>query len=596
MEIESTPTIAVLPFTVRSDDQSQTYFADGVSDEILSLLAHQRGVKVIARTSSFSFRGREVDVATVAQELGVSHILEGSFRNDGGQIRISVQLIDAATSEYLWTERFERALSASNIFAIQDEIAMAVIESLKVELPTLEYSKSPKLPTDSVDALDAYFEGRAKMETRHVVQLDEAAILFEQAIELDPDFALAHVAIADVSFLRNLYGSLPVAAALRRVETAIDAAFAISDQIGEAYLPLGTLLLWRDADLRGAESAYLQGIELSPNYAPLYQWYAALLNQTLVRPHDAIPYAKMAVALDPRSAIIIVDYANSLREAGKLDEALEQYDLAIAIDPGLAAAYVNKAWLLGERKAEIAEAIRLIEHANRATPRSRVVINDLSARFFDVGNFDRAEALADAAVTLAPEHGWALLWQACLQVHKGDRAEAAQSARAALRDTPGQPEALAILRDHYMANGEYSQAVELYRRFYPTLLEESSQSYEMVGWAFDVAIDLSVLLIEMGRLELAERLLAAALIEAKRQQQQGIVRADIALATIHALRGDRGAAIDALRGAVDKGWRAGWRIALNHDAALDSLRDSPEFQNIVAYIEADMEQQRHELR
>ena len=177
----------------------------------------------------------------------------------------------------------------------------------------LKRSSVTRIPTDNLEALDAYFEGRAKMETRHVAQLDEASALFERAIELDPDFALAHVALADVSFYRNIYGSLPVSAALQRVKAAVDAAFAISDRIGEAYLPLGTYLWWRYGDIRGAERAYLEGLELSPNYAPLYQWYAALLNQVLARPHDAIPYAKMAVALDPRSAIIIVDYANALR-------------------------------------------------------------------------------------------------------------------------------------------------------------------------------------------------------------------------------------------------------------------------------------------
>ncbi|MDJ0814169.1 MAG: winged helix-turn-helix domain-containing protein [Woeseiaceae bacterium] len=596
VEIASTPTIAVLPFTVRSDDESQSYFADGVSDEILNLLARQRGLKVIARTSSFSFRGSEVDIATVAEELGVTHVLEGGFRKDGDRIRIGVQLIDASTSEYLWTESYERAFNASSIFAIQDEIALAVSESLKAELPGLEYNTLARIPTDNLEALDAYFEGRAKMETRHVARLDEASTLFERAIELDPDFALAHVALADVSFLRNLYGSLPVSAALQRVEAAVDAAFAISDQVGEAYLPLGTFLLWRYGDVLGAERAYLQGIELSPNYAPLYQWYAALLNQASSQPHEAIPYAKMAVALDPRSAIIIVDYANALREARELDLALEQYDLAIEIDPALAAAYLNKAWLLREHKGEIAEAVLLIEQANRTTPHSRVVINELSAILIDLGDFDRAEALINEAMAIAPGHGWARLSQAYMQVHRGNLDEAVDSARTALQDAPAHPGALAILRDHYIREREHGQAFELYRSYYPPLFEESSESFELRGWAYPVAIDLSVLLIEMGRLEFAEKLLAAALGEAERRQQLGIGPPDIARARIHALLGDSDAAIDALQDAVDRSWRTGWRLALYHDRALDSLRDLPEFQRIVAHIESDMERQRRELQ
>ncbi len=304
----------------------------------------------------------------------------------------------------------------------------------------------------------------------------------------------------------------------------------------------------------------------------------------------------MAVALDPRSAIIIVDYANSLRDAGRLDEALEQYDLAIAIDPDLAAAYLNKAWLLGERQGEIAEAVVLIEHANRVMPQSRVVLNDLSARLFDLGYFDRAQAVADEAVSLAPEHGWALLWQACLQLHRGDRAGAVDSARAALEDAPALPGALTILRDHDMENGEHAQALELYRRYYPNLFEESSESVELVGWSYPVAVDLSVLLFEMGGTGLANKLLAAALGEAERRKQQDIGRADIAFARIHALRGSSDAAIDALRDAVESGWRSGWRLAFYHDRALDSLRELPEFQRIVSRLETEMEQQRNKLR
>ena len=362
------PAIAVLPFAVLSDDRKQSYFADGISEEILNLLARQRGLKVIARTSSFSFRDQNVDISTVAEQLGVSYLLEGSLRNDGDQIRVNVQLIDAATGEFLWTERYDRTLSASNIFAIQGEIALAVADSLRTELTTQEYSQVTRSPTENLEALDAYFEGRAKMETRLPERLAEASLLFEKAVELDPDFALAHIALADVCFMRAVWGSLPLPTTYQRAEAAVEAALAIDDQIGEAYLPLGKLFEWQHADLAGAERAFLQGIELSPYYAPLYQGYAELLSFSLERPHDAIPYSKMSVALDPRSPNIVLDYARVLAEAGTFDEAIEQADLAIAIDPSLAMGYSIKAHLLHFYKGEIAEAIPLHEQAYRITP------------------------------------------------------------------------------------------------------------------------------------------------------------------------------------------------------------------------------------
>ena len=598
VEIESAPTIAVLPFSVLSDDESQTYFADGISEEILSLLARQRGLRVIARTSSFSYRGREIDIATVADELGVSHVLEGSFRNDGGRIRIGVQLIDASTSEYLWTERFERALSASNLFAIQDEIAVAVAESLRAELPALEHSQVTSLPTDNLDALDAYFEGRAKMATRLPEQLDEASTLFEKAIQLDPDFALAHVALAYVSVLRSLHGSFPLHEAFERMKVSVDTAMAIDDRIGEAYLPLGTYLWWRFGDIQGAERAYLRGIELSPSYAEIYMWYADLLAYVLMRPHDALPYSRISAALDPRSAVILASDAKVLAQAGQLDKAFEQVNRAIETDRSLAFGYLVKGEFLRFYKADLAGAIPLYEQAYRNAPTSGLIVKNLASAYIDVGDFERAEAMIIAAMDLAPEQSFNLE-RAMLQILKGERAKAVESALAFVEYSQGQPWVLEILRDQYMANREYAQAVELYRRFYPTLFGEAPESVELVGWDYPVAVDLSVLLIEIGRTEFAHMLLAAALGEAERRQQQGIGPPDIALARIHALRGDTGAAIDALQDAVGNGWRAGWatgwRLALYHDRALDSLRDLPEFQSIVAHIAADMEQQRRDL-
>lgn len=594
IDVAMHPSIAVLPFTVLSDDQSQTYFADGVSEEILNLLARQRGLKVIARTSSFSFRGGEVDIATVADELGVSHVLEGSLRNDGGQLRISVKLIDAATSEYLWTERFERAFKASNIFAIQDEIAMAVTESLKAELPVLEYNKVARIPTDNLGALDAYFEGRAKMETRLPEQLDEASTLFEQAIDLDPDFALANVALADVSLLRTLHASLPLPDAFERMKIAIDAALAIDDQIGEAYLPLGNLLWWRYGDFLGAERAYLRGIELSPSYAPLYQWYAELLAFGLARPHDALPYSKVSYALDPRSTVIIADYARVLAQVRRLDQALEQINRAIGMDPSLAFAYLVKAELLREYRGDLAEALPLFEQAHRNASQSLLALHHLANAYIDLGYFERAEAIFDAAALLTPKQDFNLE-RARMQILRGDRARAVESAQAFVDYSQGQPELLVILRDHYMQRREHEQALELYRHYYAPLFDESSATVPLDGWLYPGAIDLSVLLVEMGRTELADKLLAATLGEAERRQRLGIGPPVITLARIHALRGDSAAAIDALQGAVDNGWRAGWRLALYHDLALDSLRDLPEFQSIVTRLEADIEQQRRDL-
>lgn len=593
-EVASGPSIAVLPFTILSDDPTQTYFADGVSEEILNLLARQRGLKVIARTSSFSYRGQNIDIPTVAEQLGVSHVLEGSFSNDGNQIRVNVQLINAATGECLWTERYERTLDASNVFAMQSAIAMAVANSLRAELTTLDYDDNAKTPTHNLEALDAYFEGRAKMETLIPEQLAEASLLFERAVEYDPDFALAYIALADVCFMRAIWGSLPIPITLQRARTAVEAALTIDDQLGEAYLALSKLLEWQEGDLAGAERALLKGIELSPYYAPLYQGYAELLSFSFARPHDAIRYSKMSVALDPRSPIIVLDYARVLAAAGELDQALEQADLAIAIDPDLAAGYFIKAEFLHRHNGEIAKAIPLYEQAHQITPRSPLIASNLSGALIDLGYFDRAAAVIDGAAPFYADTRFPRM-RASMRILQGDHAGAAEMARVVLDYLPNVPWALKVVRDHYMRERKHEQALDLYKRSYAQLLDESSEVVELVGWQCPVAVDLSVLLKEIGRTEQAAKLLAAALDEANRRRRMHIGAPDNRLARIHAVLGDTDAALDALQNAVDNGWRSDWRIQLYHDAALDSLRDRPEFLAIVARVEADIEQQRREL-
>ena len=216
------PAIAVLPFESMSADDSRSYFADGVSEEIISTLARQQGLRVIARTSSFAFRDQNLDVGTIASRLDASHILEGSIRNDGDALRVNVQLVDAGTGAYVWTEQFDSELSATSVFAIQSEIATAVVRSLQTELSAEERARLIRVPTDNMAALDAYFEARQLMETRRPEELDRAAALLRSALDQDPDFALAYVALADTLRLQSGYGTLPWSVADREGMAAIE--------------------------------------------------------------------------------------------------------------------------------------------------------------------------------------------------------------------------------------------------------------------------------------------------------------------------------------------------------------------------------------
>ncbi len=590
------PAIAVLPFAVLSDDLNQIYFADGVSEEILNELAMQRGLKVIARTSSFAFRDREADVQAIGAALGVSHVLEGNIRKYDDTIRIGVKLVDARTGEYLWTDSFDRELSASNLFAIQDEIASSVVGWIESEFELGERKFRSRFPTEDLGALESYFAGRQLMESRKPGPLSQAIEKFEEAVQLDESFALAYVGLADAYRLLSNYGGMPYDRANDRMRTAIERALAIDDRIGEAHASLANLLK-RTGKLREAEIAFQRAVDLSPNYAPAYQWHGEFLAITLGRPEEGVRFAGMAVALDPMSAIINADYARALSAAGRNEEALRQLEIALTIDPSFSAGYLRKSRVLSKGLGQVGASIQVAEEAVRADPQSRGPRQRLAYAYLALGDLEAAREYMEQAMRLAPEHSAPLLVKLRLQLLESDDVGARQTAREMLERSrhmlTHMESALRVLRDHNFAIGSQSTALEDYRHYFPELLVE--QDTDVNGANFQVAIDLAFVLMSLGREEHAEALLDGAESVIEKMFRTGFTGFGIADVRAHAVRGDHAAALIALREAADAGWRDGWRTALNHDLILAPLRDTAEFQAIYNDMEADMANQRRVL-
>ena len=239
--VKPAPSIAVLPFVDMSEGRDQEYFADGLSEELINSLSHVEGLKVTGRTSSFYFKGMNEDPRVIAESLGVNHVLEGSVRKDEGQLRITAQLLDASSGFHLWSAQYDRQLSATSIFAIQSEIATAIAEELRATLSPDEQQRLRTVPTESLPALEAYFLGRQRMATRATGNLARAVDSFQRAIELDPDFALAYVGLADTYTMLFLYAGYPQKEMNAKSESAINAALELDDRLGEAYASLGLL-------------------------------------------------------------------------------------------------------------------------------------------------------------------------------------------------------------------------------------------------------------------------------------------------------------------------------------------------------------------
>lgn len=582
--------IAVLPFEDMSPGKDQAYFADGVSEEILNMLARRGELRVIARTSSFSFRDRNVGVETIADELRVSHVLEGSVRKDGDSIRISVQLVDGQSGEYLWTERFDRELTASSLFAIQGDIARAV--AARVPAGGETSASSGRLPTESLDALEAYYAGRRLTESRDPVDLERAVAFFREATQIDPEFALAYVSLADTVMHLAYYGSLAETLAEDQARSAVDRALEIDDQLGEAHIALGKLLEIA-GDLAAAEASFRHGLALNPNYAAGYQWLGEFLGFG-GRAEEGLRYSRIAADLDPRSAIIAADYAEVLALAGRSDEALRQYDVALGIDPGFYVAYQGKASVLHRDLGRVADSVALYERAYSLAPESPFMASLLAEAHLDLGNPDEAAAYLDRASLQAPDQVWHEHIRLGLHTFNDDEDAARQSALTVLEAAPYARVASRVLRDQHLANGEPELALALYANAHPEL-HDAPGNTAIDDSNFRVAIDIACVFERLGRDREAAALLDGASEFLAERQSSAIGRSDLYKAKIEAIRGNGASAIQLLEAAAEDGWRYQWWWELQYEPVFAALHDEPAFQKLLEFIREDMELQRRSL-
>jgi adenylate cyclase len=351
--------IAVLPFTNLSGDPARDFFSDGMSEELLNLLARVPGLKVASRTSSFAYKGRNVDIREVGRELGVETVLEGSIRQSGEQVRITAQLIDAESGFHLWSETYERRLE--DIFRVQDEIAAMIVSKLRIELAPQEQQMAvrDKAPTQNVEAYELYLQGRAVWKRRGEDNLTRAIELYQRALGLDPGFARAHAALASAYVVMPGYTReeddeakfMPLAVASARQALSID------PNIGEAHAVLAQINANR-GNLLDAESGFFFAISLEPNEPTPHHWYSLLLSR-VGRLNLALDQARKAQELDPSSPVLALNLAGMYVMLGQDEQALHFSELAG--DLGISKKSDGIATAVAMRRGQWADARRLIQ-------------------------------------------------------------------------------------------------------------------------------------------------------------------------------------------------------------------------------------------
>jgi serine/threonine-protein kinase len=331
--------IAVLPLVNTSGDPGNEYFSDGLSEELISVLARIPDLKIIGRTSSFRFKNTNDDSRTIGATLGVAHLLEGSVRKQGERVRIAVDLIAAADGRQLWSETYDRELK--DIFAVQSEIAGAVVEQLRVKLlggasAALAPAREPSLP-----AYTAMLQGAHLLPNFNEANLRKSIVYFEEATRLDPEYALAYARLAGAwRSLAALYLSEPdaIADAYRRAGEAAESALRLAPGLSEAHTARGYLKLTSTFDLAGAEADFRRAADLAPSdYKPIDG--LAYLLAAEGRLDEAEATARRAIELDPLSITPLFNLARIQMASNRIDEAEANIRKAIALQPGLSHAY-----------------------------------------------------------------------------------------------------------------------------------------------------------------------------------------------------------------------------------------------------------------
>jgi TolB-like protein len=313
------PSIAVLPFANMSGDKEQEYFSDGLAEEIINALTQIPGLKVIARTSAFAFKGQNTDIRRIAETLGVTNILEGSVRRSGNRIRVTAQLITATDGTHLWSERYDRELA--DVFAVQDEISAAISDALKVRLsPTAAANPrhTPTLPAYEALLKARHFHWKATAES-----LEQAKLFYEQAIALDPKYALAHSDFAEYLFGRAALGLSPLRKMAPLIRNAAQRALTLDPSLVDAHAPLCLLASSHDYDWNEAGRQFalaLPGGQGSPKAHFLCGLFYLLASG---RRQEAVEQARLAVQGDPLHFMYRVMLALSLGAVGRYDEAEE---------------------------------------------------------------------------------------------------------------------------------------------------------------------------------------------------------------------------------------------------------------------------------
>jgi TolB-like protein/Tfp pilus assembly protein PilF len=591
--------IAVLPFTSRSTDPENQFFADGMHDDLLTRLADIESLRVISRTSVNEYRNTNKNLREIGTELGVATIVEGAVQRIGDQVRITVQLIDAATDEHLWAESYDRELTASNVFHIQSDISAQIASALRAALSPEEEVRLAVVPTQSLEALSLFTAARNNLYLRRFDTLLEARGQFERAIEIDPNYAQAHAGLAEtVLVIFNNHNAIPVEEAQQIAGDAVARALEIDDQLAEAHAAQGLLEYNRYKTERTgnasqlAAAAYERAIALNPNLANAYVWYATL-RESEGDIEGAIDLLTTAMEIDPLGRIPYLNLPNFYARLGKNDKAVQLLLKSAAIFPDWPSPYESMAQqLIGLGRLDEALAWSRAASAMTDDP----MAGKDSVRVYI--EFGEAERMADFTSRFAPDHPMYPLGDGFMRFMNNDFQGTVDALAhyEELPETQGQV-AYSLIAISAAILEDYDMAREYLLRANPMLASDTSLNVNRHN--YQSAILLAYVNRGLGRDREASELLSQAWNVIQDLPRIGIAGYGISDVHVLAIQGRKNAALDALRDAIDEGFVSlvsfeMW--TLDQDILIDNLRDDPRFEAMRDELHGLIEAMRDNVR
>ena len=586
------PSVAVLPFSNRSPDPENQFFADGIHDDLLTRLADIESLRVISRTSVNEYRDTTKNLRDIGAELDVTTIVEGAVQRSGNQVRITVQLIDAATDKHLWADSYDRELTTQNLFAIQSEISTQIATALQGALTPEEELRLAVIPTKSIEALSYYTAGRNNLYLRRFDTLQEARRQFNQAIEIDPDYAQAYAGLAEtVLVTMTNHRSIEPAEAYDLASAAIDKALELDDQLAHAHAVHGLLKYTQwlstrvgSGNLEAARS-FERAIRLNPNLSNAYVWFSSL-RESEGDYDTAVELLNKAMRVDPLYRIPYVNLPDFYVMQGRAEKALHLLVKAMEIFPDWATPYQYMSnQLMGLGRLDEAVAWSYLAQTMTDDPLIKFAV---MGAFVEFGDLDR---ILEFGRQFPVDHPMYRMGDAYLRFTNSNYS----GALVALEDLEISTEieskfAYPVMSMSALMLRDFDKAEQYLLTANPLLTSDTAVNVDRKN--FRSAVLLAYTYQQMGDTRRADRLLAEAERVISQMHRIGSGGYGISDVNILALRGRNEAALNALREAIDAGFVSLLSFdmwTLDQNPMIDALRDDERFKAMKLELDRKIE-------